>query len=166
MFFIQFRIYLILEKLKIIAYRNLFKKVYVSITLSSSLELSPSPTAHCCRRLISFLLPHLKQLSNSQGEDTDIDEVQCIIANLIDKVNSPLSLSLLHRNLKILTLCSPPGLHPRVHVLPAPEVGGQQAECLPHSLICHEMTTHFLMSFTVIFYTMMRILFKSFKIAT
>jgi hypothetical protein len=67
-FFIHFRIYLILEKLKIIAYRNLFKKV----SLLQGTHLLP---------LASFETA----LKFSGEEDTDIDEVQCIIANLIDK---------------------------------------------------------------------------------
>ncbi|CAI8028612.1 PCI domain-containing protein 2 [Geodia barretti] len=69
-FFIHFRIYLILEKLKIIAYRNLFKKV--SLLQKTHLIL-----------LASFETA----LKFSGDEDTDIDEVQCIIANLIDKVS-------------------------------------------------------------------------------
>jgi hypothetical protein len=67
-FFIHFRIYLILEKLKIIAYRNLFKKV----SLLQKTHLIP---------LASFETA----LKFSGDEETDIDEVQCIIANLIDK---------------------------------------------------------------------------------
>ncbi|XP_078513805.1 PCI domain-containing protein 2 [Lissotriton helveticus] len=65
-FFIRCGIFLILEKLKIITYRNLFKKVYL-ILKTHQLSLD------------AFLLA----LKFMQVEDVDIDEVQCIIANLI-----------------------------------------------------------------------------------
>ncbi|XP_053563741.1 PCI domain-containing protein 2 [Bombina bombina] len=65
-FFIRCGIFLILEKLKIITYRNLFKKVYL---LLKTHQLS----------LDAFLVA----LKFMQVEDVDIDEVQCIIANLI-----------------------------------------------------------------------------------
>ncbi|XP_009890454.1 PREDICTED: PCI domain-containing protein 2 [Charadrius vociferus] len=59
-------IFLILEKLKIITYRNLFKKVYL---LLKTHQLS----------LDAFLFA----LKFMQVDDVDIDEVQCILANLI-----------------------------------------------------------------------------------
>ncbi|NWS96219.1 PCID2 protein, partial [Mionectes macconnelli] len=65
-FFIRCGIFLILEKLKIITYRNLFKKVYL---LLKTHQLS----------LDAFLIA----LKFMQVEDVDIDEVQCILANLI-----------------------------------------------------------------------------------
>ncbi|XP_030057380.1 LOW QUALITY PROTEIN: PCI domain-containing protein 2 [Microcaecilia unicolor] len=65
-FFIRCGIFLILEKLKIITYRNLFKKVYL---LLRTHQLS----------LDAFLIA----LKFMQVEDVDIDEVQCILANLI-----------------------------------------------------------------------------------
>ncbi|XP_047576434.1 PCI domain-containing protein 2 isoform X2 [Lutra lutra] len=65
-FFIRCGIFLILEKLKIITYRNLFKKVYL---LLRTHQLS----------LDAFLVA----LKFMQVEDVDIDEVQCILANLI-----------------------------------------------------------------------------------
>ncbi|XP_045422630.1 PCI domain-containing protein 2 isoform X5 [Lemur catta] len=65
-FFIRCGIFLILEKLKIITYRNLFKKVYL---LLRTHQLS----------LDAFLVA----LRLMQVEDVDIDEVQCILANLI-----------------------------------------------------------------------------------
>ncbi|ELK26000.1 PCI domain-containing protein 2 [Myotis davidii] len=65
-FFIRCGIFLILEKLKIITYRNLFKKVYL---LLKTHQLS----------LDAFLVA----LKFMQVEDVDIDEVQCILANLI-----------------------------------------------------------------------------------
>ncbi|KAM4701427.1 PCI domain-containing protein 2 [Discoglossus pictus] len=65
-FFIRCGIFLILEKLKIITYRNLFKKVYL---LLKTHQLS----------LDAFLVA----LKFMQVDDVDIDEVQCIIANLI-----------------------------------------------------------------------------------
>ncbi|XP_047707503.1 PCI domain-containing protein 2 isoform X5 [Prionailurus viverrinus] len=65
-FFIRCGIFLILEKLKIITYRNLFKKVYL---LLRTHQLS----------LDAFLVA----LKFMRVEDVDIDEVQCILANLI-----------------------------------------------------------------------------------
>ncbi|NXK64793.1 PCID2 protein, partial [Sylvietta virens] len=65
-FFIRCGIFLILEKLKIITYRNLFKKVYL---LLKTHQLS----------LDAFLIA----LKFMQVDDVDIDEVQCILANLI-----------------------------------------------------------------------------------
>ncbi|KAH0624553.1 hypothetical protein JD844_032157 [Phrynosoma platyrhinos] len=65
-FFIRCGIFLILEKLKIITYRNLFKKVYL---LLKTHQLS----------LDAFLVA----LKFMKVDDVDIDEVQCILANLI-----------------------------------------------------------------------------------
>lgn len=65
-FFIKCGIYLILEKLKIITYRNLFKKVCL---VSNSHQLPIS----------SFT----KALKYMQVDDIDDDETACIIANLI-----------------------------------------------------------------------------------
>ncbi|KAM6945496.1 LOW QUALITY PROTEIN: PCI domain-containing protein 2 [Aplochiton taeniatus] len=65
-FFIRCGIFLILEKLKIITYRNLFKRVY---QLLNTHQLP----------LDTFLVA----LKMMQVEDVDIDEVQCILANLI-----------------------------------------------------------------------------------
>ncbi|TNM94074.1 hypothetical protein fugu_002250 [Takifugu bimaculatus] len=65
-FFIRCGIFLILEKLKIITYRNLFKKVYLLLR-THQLPLD------------AFLVA----LNMMQVEDVDLDEVQCILANLI-----------------------------------------------------------------------------------
>lgn len=65
-FFIKCGIYLILEKLKIITYRNLFKKVYL---ISENHQLP----------IESFTLI----LKMMQVDDIDNDETACIIANLI-----------------------------------------------------------------------------------
>ncbi|NP_001007382.1 PCI domain-containing protein 2 [Danio rerio] len=65
-FFIRCGIFLILEKLKIITYRNLFKKVY-----------------HLLRTHQLPLAAFLVSLQMTKVEDVDIDEVQCILANLI-----------------------------------------------------------------------------------
>uniref|UniRef100_A0A3Q1GP05 PCI domain-containing protein 2 n=1 Tax=Acanthochromis polyacanthus TaxID=80966 RepID=A0A3Q1GP05_9TELE len=64
-FFIRCGIFLILEKLKIITYRNLFKKYLLLRTHQLPLD--------------AFLV----SLKMMQVEDVDIDEVQCILANLI-----------------------------------------------------------------------------------
>ncbi|EDO39944.1 predicted protein [Nematostella vectensis] len=65
-FFIQCGIYLILEKLKIITYRNLFKKVYLMMK-THQLPLDAFVVA----------------LKAMKVDDMDIMEVQCIVANLI-----------------------------------------------------------------------------------
>ncbi|XP_067298994.1 PCI domain-containing protein 2 [Pseudorasbora parva] len=65
-FFIRCGIFLILEKLKIITYRNLFKKVY-HLLKTHQLPLD------------AFLVA----LRMMKVDDVDIDEVQCILANLI-----------------------------------------------------------------------------------
>ncbi|XP_067122931.1 PCI domain-containing protein 2 [Centruroides vittatus] len=65
-FFIKCGIYLILEKLKIITYRNLFKKVYL---LMKTHQIP-----------IEAFLVALKFM---KVEDIDLDEVHCILANLI-----------------------------------------------------------------------------------
>lgn len=65
-FFIRCGVFLILEKLKIITYRNLFKKVYLL------LQTHQLP-------LEAFLVA----LRMMKVDDVDLDEVQCILANLI-----------------------------------------------------------------------------------
>ncbi|XP_074657657.1 PCI domain-containing protein 2-like [Tubulanus polymorphus] len=65
-FFIKSGIYLILEKLKIITYRNLFKKVY-AIMGTHQLPIDAFVVA----------------LKMMKVEDIDSDEVCCIVANLI-----------------------------------------------------------------------------------
>ncbi|XP_070539019.1 PCI domain-containing protein 2-like [Ptychodera flava] len=65
-FFIKCGVYLILEKLKIITYRSLFKKVSI-IMKTHQLPVSAFEVA----------------LKYMQMDDIDSDEVQCIIANLI-----------------------------------------------------------------------------------
>lgn len=65
-FFIKCGIYLILEKLKIITYRNLFKKVYLILKT----HLLPIESFTAALRMM-------------QVDDIDNDETACIIANLI-----------------------------------------------------------------------------------
>uniref|UniRef100_A0A8B9C0M5 PCI domain-containing protein 2 n=1 Tax=Anser brachyrhynchus TaxID=132585 RepID=A0A8B9C0M5_9AVES len=72
-FFIRCGIFLILEKLKIITYRNLFKKVF-SVFSFRYLLLKTHQLS-----LDAFLFA----LKFMQVDDVDIDEVQCILANLI-----------------------------------------------------------------------------------
>lgn len=66
LFFIKAGIYLIVEKLKIIAYRNLFKKVY----LAENTHQIP----------VSSLQAALHVMGQ---EDVDSNETQCLVANLI-----------------------------------------------------------------------------------
>ncbi|XP_068631187.1 PCI domain-containing protein 2 homolog [Battus philenor] len=65
-FFIKAGIYLIVEKLKIIAYRNLFRKVYL-LENTHQIEIASFQAA----------------LQIMGQEDVDSDETQCIVANLI-----------------------------------------------------------------------------------
>lgn len=65
-FFIKCGIYLIVDKLKIIAYRNLFRKVYLILN-THQIPVDALQTA-------------LVSLGQS---DVDLDETQCIVANLI-----------------------------------------------------------------------------------
>ncbi|KPJ06019.1 PCI domain-containing protein 2-like [Papilio machaon] len=65
-FFIRAGIYLIVEKLKITAYRNLFRKVYL-IENTHQIEIASFQAA----------------LQLVGQEDVDSDETQCIVANLI-----------------------------------------------------------------------------------
>ncbi|CAB3997888.1 PCI domain-containing 2, partial [Paramuricea clavata] len=65
-FFITYGVFLILEKLKLITYRNLFKKVYILLKTHQI----PLPA------FVSAL--HFLQI-----DDMDVIEVQCIVANLI-----------------------------------------------------------------------------------
>lgn len=66
-FFIRCGIYLILEKLKIITYRNLFKKVYLIGDKNHLIDISLFTAA----------------LRMMQVDGIDEDETQCILANLI-----------------------------------------------------------------------------------
>lgn len=65
-FFIQAGIYLIVEKLKIIAYRNLFKKVHL-VENTHQIDIASFQAA----------------LQIMGQEDVDSEETQCIVANLI-----------------------------------------------------------------------------------
>ncbi|XP_043289765.1 PCI domain-containing protein 2 [Venturia canescens] len=65
-FFIGAGIYLIVEKLKLLAYRNLFKKVYVAIN-THQIPVQSLVTALQMRGL----------------DDIDMDETECLVANLI-----------------------------------------------------------------------------------
>ena len=65
-FFIEAGIYLIVEKLKLLAYRNLFKKVYLALNTHQIPVQS----------LLVALQMHGLQ-------DIDMDETECLVANLI-----------------------------------------------------------------------------------
>jgi nuclear mRNA export protein PCID2/THP1 len=62
---IRIGVYLVLEQAKIIAYRCLAKRIY-SITVSTRLNLASFEAA-----------------MQWMGEDVDLDEIECILANLI-----------------------------------------------------------------------------------
>ena len=64
--FVRIGVYLVLEQVKLIAYRNLFKRLFL-LTNSTRLNLNSFEAA------FKFL-----------GEyDTDLDEIECILANQI-----------------------------------------------------------------------------------
>jgi len=65
-FFIGAGIYLLLEKLKFIAYRNLFKKIYL---IANSHQLDISLFVRCLRWM--------------EHEEIDEDETECLLANMI-----------------------------------------------------------------------------------
>uniref|UniRef100_A0A1E1XSS8 PCI domain-containing protein 2 homolog n=1 Tax=Amblyomma sculptum TaxID=1581419 RepID=A0A1E1XSS8_AMBSC len=83
-FFIRCGIYLILERLKVITYRNLFKKVYLL------LKTHQIP--------IEAFLVALKFM---KVDDVDMDELQCIIANLIYEGKIKGYISLQHQKLVV-----------------------------------------------------------------
>lgn len=83
-FFIGAGIYLIVEKLKIIAYRNLFKKVYLVLNTHQIPIQS----------LLSALEMH-------QVEDVDMDETECLVANLINEKKVKGYISHQHKKLVI-----------------------------------------------------------------
>jgi len=83
-FFIKCGIYLILEKLKVITYRNLFKKVSLMQT-SNMINIATFTTA-------------LKFVGE---EDVDDDETECLIANLIYENKIKGYISHAHRKLVI-----------------------------------------------------------------
>ena len=92
-FFWKYGIYLILEKLKIIAYRNVFKRV---ILLSGKHQIEIS----LFQKALNFL----------QDEETSTEEVHCILANLISDGRIKGYISLHHQKLVISKQNSFPNL--------------------------------------------------------
>lgn len=64
--FLRIGIYLVLEQLKVLVYRNLFKKVYLLTEKNSR---------------VNILL--LETVLRALGADCDADEVECVLSNLI-----------------------------------------------------------------------------------
>lgn len=89
-FFIDTGIYIIVEKLKIIAYRNLFKKVYL-ILQTHQIDLQ------------SFL----SALQFVGEEDINLDETHCIVANLIAEGKIKGYISYQHNKLVVSKQTSP-----------------------------------------------------------
>ncbi|XP_032685717.1 PCI domain-containing protein 2 isoform X1 [Odontomachus brunneus] len=83
-FFIGAGIYLIVEKLKLIAYRNLFKKVYLVL--------------HTHQIPVQSLLVALQMYGM---EDIDMDETECLLANLIYEGKIKGYISFQHKKLVI-----------------------------------------------------------------
>lgn len=95
-FFIRCGIFLILEKLKIITYRNLFKKVWASSDLRRA-TWAEGPAKLFLSSVFRYLLLKTHQLpldtflvalKMMKVDDVDVDEVQCILANLIYMVSA------------------------------------------------------------------------------
>jgi nuclear mRNA export protein PCID2/THP1 len=63
--FIRLGVYLVLEQVKVIAYRNLFRRVY-TVTNNTRLRL-----------------PIFEAVMNWLGDEATLDEVECIVSNLI-----------------------------------------------------------------------------------
>ncbi|XP_046401423.1 PCI domain-containing protein 2 [Ischnura elegans] len=81
-FFIKCGIYLLLEKLKIVTYRNLFKKVHLILNTHQI----PVDAFVCALRCVSDKNKSGKEEQGACGVilgQVDADEVECIIANLI-----------------------------------------------------------------------------------
>lgn len=89
-FFIDTGIYIIVEKLKIIAYRNLFKKVYL-ILQTHQIDLQYFLTA----------------LKFAGEEDITMDETHCIVANLIAEGRIKGYISYQHNKLVVSKQTSP-----------------------------------------------------------
>lgn len=89
-FFIDTGIYIIVEKLKIIAYRNLFKKVYL-ILQTHQIDLQH----------------FLNALQFSGEEDITMDETHCIVANLIAEGRIKGYISYQHNKLVVSKMTSP-----------------------------------------------------------
>ncbi|PSN41832.1 hypothetical protein C0J52_14506 [Blattella germanica] len=83
-FFIKCGIYLLLEKMKVLTYRNLFKKVYL---LMKTHQIP-----------LEALLTALKYMEIT---DLDLDETQCIVANLIYEGKIKGYISHLHKKLVV-----------------------------------------------------------------
>lgn len=83
-FFIKSGIYLILERLRVITYRNLFKKVYLLLK-----------THQIPIQAFLVALRHMKV------NDVDLDELHCIIANLIYEGKIKGYISLQHQKLVV-----------------------------------------------------------------
>ena len=83
-FFWKFGIYLILEKLRVILYRNIFKKVAL-IANTHQIPIQSFKVA------LQFL----------QGEEIDVEEVHCILANLIYENKIKGYISIQHQKLVV-----------------------------------------------------------------
>eukprot|EP00808_Paulinella_micropora_P013843 g65974.t1 len=72
-YFIRKGTFLMLEKLKTTVYRNLFRKVYTQYTQKEFKGTKQN----------QLKLVHLKAALKANGVDMDLDEIECILANLI-----------------------------------------------------------------------------------
>ena len=83
-FFVRFGIYLVLEKLRFIAYRNLFKKVHGIKLAMATADPAAGPTKAERKTANRIKIAQLQTaLSLLKETDVDDDEIECIVANLI-----------------------------------------------------------------------------------
>lgn len=93
-FFIRKGIFLILEKLKLFVYRNLFRKVYKFCA-----------TWDGCPRKNQISIDILQSAVRMHGVDMDADELECILANLI--YNSEMKGYIAHGRCVVLSKADP-----------------------------------------------------------
>ena len=81
--FVKRRIYLTLERGRDIALRNLLRKVFIA----GGFEESKEPSEKAIRRTRIPVGEFAAAISLGSRETIDIDEVECLIANMIYKVS-------------------------------------------------------------------------------
>lgn len=73
--FVRWGLFMVLKKLRIIAFRNLFRKVYLIIHKAEGTEAKSTVVE----------IKAFKVALDFQGQETSIDEVECMVANLISQ---------------------------------------------------------------------------------
>jgi hypothetical protein len=91
--FVKRRIYLTLERGRDIALRNLLRKVFIAGGFEDTKDATKPPVRRTRIRTEEFAAA----ISMGSNEMMDDDEVECLIANMIYKVCSSLSIPVIHR---------------------------------------------------------------------